>query len=306
MKTKYYFFIFTLLILFSCGKSGNKKKILAENTGLQNEIILVMEDKYWEGESGQLLRDIFEREISGLPQPEQFFNLVQINNSEFSRFFRTHKNIIFASTELTDSYIKNKWAKAQIVMYLNCSKVDDGFRKSCIKSFNFINRKELENIKYGYNKGHNKKARKHIKDNFGIDLLLPTEYTISNKEDNVFISDFHSFNENQDLLKYILVYDFKPTGFNIQQEVISVTDSILQQYILGSLDGSFVQIDHRMPVSESDGIYRGIWTLKNGFMGGPFVLKTQYIDDRIIISLGLVFYPNEKKRNHVRIFEAIL
>jgi hypothetical protein len=61
-----------------------------------------------------------------------------------------------------------------------------------------------------------------------------------------------------------------------------------------------------MSVVESDGIYRGIWTLKNGFMGGPFVLKTKYIEDKIIISLGLVFYPNESKRKHVRTFEAIL
>ena len=306
MKTKYYLSIFIFLLLFSCGDSTNKKKILSENTGRQDEIILVMDDIFWEGEVGELLRDIFEREISGLPQSEQFFNLVQINPSEFSRFFKTHKNIIFASIDLKDSYTKNKWAKAQIVMYLNCSSVDEGFRKSCNKAFNFINRKELENLKYAYEKGHNLKARKHIQYQFGIDLFLPTEYTISHKEDKVFISDFHSFNENQDLLKYILVYEFQPSGFNIQQEVLSLTDSILKKYILGSIDGSFVQIDHRMSVVESDGIYRGIWTLKNGFMGGPFVLKTKYIEDKIIISLGLVFYPNESKRKHVRTFEAIL
>ena len=107
MKTKDYFSIFIFIFLFSCGDSTNKKKILSENTGRQDEIILVMDDIYWEGEVGELLRDIFEREISGLPQSEQFFNLVQINPSEFSRFFRTHKNIIFASTDLKDSYTKN-------------------------------------------------------------------------------------------------------------------------------------------------------------------------------------------------------
>ena len=34
-------------------------------------------------------------------------------------------------------------------------------------------------------------------------------------------------------------------------------------------------------------------------------MKSRYIEDRIIVSLGLVFYPNEKKR-YVRTFEAIL
>ena len=36
---------------------------------------------------------------------------------------------------------------------------------------------------------------------------------------------------------------------------------------------------------------------------GPFIMKSRYIEDRIIISLGLVFYPNEKKRDYVRTFE---
>ena len=35
----------------------------------------------------------------------------------------------------------------------------------------------------------------------------------------------------------------------------------------------------------------------------PFVLKSRYIEDRFIISLGLIFYPNEKKRDYVRTFE---
>ena len=45
---------------------------------------------------------------------------------------------------------------------------------------------------------------------FGINVFLPTEYYVSLKDKNIFISDFHSFNEKADLLKYILVYDFFP------------------------------------------------------------------------------------------------
>ena len=68
---------------------------------------------------GDILRKTFEFEIDGLPQSEKLFNLVQINPSEFSRFFRTHKNIMFVGRDYKDSYTKNKWAKSQIVMYIN-------------------------------------------------------------------------------------------------------------------------------------------------------------------------------------------
>ena len=104
-----------------------------------------------------------------------------------------------------------------------------------------------------------------------------------------------------------MVYELFPNEVDdIQNQLINFTDSILKENIKGTVDGSFVQIDRRMPLSEIDGTYRGIWTLKNGFMGGPFILKSRYIEDRIIVSLGLVFYPNEKKRDYVRTFEAIL
>ncbi len=298
--------ILSFIVLFSCNNSSQKKRILSENTGKQNEIILVIKDKEWEGSIGKILKNTFEIEIPGLPQSERLFNLVQINPSEFSRFFRTHKNIIFVGGGIKDSYTKNKWAKAQIVMYLDSKSDKSIFEKSCNKALNFLNRKELENIKYTYKSGHNTDARKYVKDNFGIDIFLPTEYTVSLKNEDIFISDFHSFNEKQDLLKYILVYEIHPKQDNIQNEIISITDSVLAAHVKGGVDGTYVQLDNKTPLTESDGLYRGMWTLKNGFMAGPFIMKLRYIDNRIIISLGLVFYPNENKRDYVRTFEAIL
>ena len=306
MKFKY-IFISLVSLIFSCDSETSKRKVLSESTGKQNEIILVIEESDWNGVAGDILRKTFEFEIDGLPQSEKLFNLVKINPSQFSRFFRTHMNIMFVGRDYKDSYTKNKWAKPQIVMYINSNSNESEFETSCVRSFNFLNRKELENIKHSYKRAHNTEARKYIQESFGIDLFLPTEYSVSLKLENLFISDFHSFNEKQDLLKYILVYELFPNNeVDIQNQLINFTDSILKENIKGTVDGSYVQIDRRMPLSEIDGTYRGIWTLKNGFMAGPFILKSRYIEDKIIVSLGLVFYPNEDKRDYVRTFEAIL
>ena len=306
MKVKKLFTFFLLIFLFSCNENSTKK-ILAESTGEQNEIILVIDDNDWQGFIGDTLRKIFQLEIDGLPQAEQFFNLVQINPSEFSRFFKTHKNIMFVGKDYRDSYTMNKWAKNQIIMYLNSTSNEFEFKKSCVKTFNFLYRKELENIRASYKMSHNTEARKHIKETFGINVFLPTEYYVSLKEKNIFISDFHSFNEKQDLLKYILIYDFFPDdNENIQKQIVHKTDSILKQKIKGSIEGTYAQIDKRMSLTEINGLYRGMWTLENGFMAGPFIMKSRYIEDRIVISLGMVFHPNENKREYVRTFEAIL
>ena len=46
--------------------------------------------------------------------------------------------------------------------------------------------------------------------------------------------------------------------------------------------------------------------IRKRFMGGPFLIKPYFMDDKIIVSAGIIFAPNEKKRSHVKILEAIL
>ena len=42
----------------------------------------------------------------------------------------------------------NKWAqKSDGCLYLNSTSNEDEFKKSCVKTFNFLYRKELENIR---------------------------------------------------------------------------------------------------------------------------------------------------------------
>ena len=299
-------YLFFIIFWISCDSQVNQN-ILPNNTGKTNEIIVVVDDYFWEKSQGNIIRDIFSKEIPGLPQSEEFFNLIQINHKEFGRFFRTHQNIIFVNKDAKDSYSKNKWATNQTIIYLNLNQKNTDFKESCVKAFNFINNKEIYTIKNQYKNGHNKSATKHIKQHFDIDIYVPTEYNTSKKEDNLFIADFHSFNEKQDLLKYIIVFQYaKHTNNEDDEEMILKTDSILRQYIQGSVKGSFVQIDKRVQLLKDGDTYRGMWMLKNGFMAGPVVLKKYLKEDRVVISLGLVFHPNEAKRKFVRDFESIL
>ena len=93
---------------------------------------------------------------------------------------------------------------------------------------------------------------------------------------------------------------------DVKEEIIIRTDSILKEHILGSIEGSYVQIDNRLPLVEDNGIYRGLWILKNGFMGGPFLIKTCLIEEKIVVSVGVIFAPQSEKRNYVKQLEAIL
>ena len=297
-----YFYILPFLIFLSC----NSEKILRENTGSDEEIILVIADDLWESEVGNILRETFSKELTGLPQSEKLFKLIQINSSEFTRFFETNKNIIFVSQNLENTFIRDKWSKEQLVFYLNWNGDVKEFKKNCLIAKDEFYKNEINNILANYQSTHNVSASKFIKSEFDLDIYIPTEYDIPKKEISLFIADFHKFSEKEDLIKKIIVFDFTPRSINIQTEIIQKTDSILKVYILGYNENSFVKIDKRIPVEEKDGIYRGLWKLENGFMGGPFLMKVRYKKDKIVISIGIVFAANKNKRNFIKTFESLL
>lgn len=297
-----YFYLLSFVIFLSC----NSEKILRENTGSDEEIILVIADDLWESEVGNILRAIFSKELTGLPQSEKLFKLIQINSSEFTRFFETNKNIIFVAQNLENTFLRNKWSKEQLIFYLSWNGDVKDFKKNCLIAKDEFYKNEINNILANYQSTHNVSASKFIKSEFDLDIYIPTEYGIPKKEISLFIADFHKFSEKEDLIKKIIVFDFTPKSINIQTEIIQKTDSILKVYILGYNENSFVKIDKRIPVEEKDGIYRGLWKLENGFMGGPFLMKVRYKKDKIVISIGFVFAANKNKRNFIKTFEALL
>ena len=94
---KNHLFSYIIIIVFFSCDNNQKTGVKLKNTGSDHEVIIVTDDQIWDGEKGRALKNIFQKEIEGLPQSEQSFNLIQINPSEVNRIFETHKNIIFVS-----------------------------------------------------------------------------------------------------------------------------------------------------------------------------------------------------------------
>ena len=66
-----YLSLLCMVFIFSC----NSEKVLPENTGSDQEIILVIDDNLWESEVGKIIKNSFSKEIKGLPQSEFLFKL---------------------------------------------------------------------------------------------------------------------------------------------------------------------------------------------------------------------------------------
>ena len=92
----------------------------------------------------------------------------------------------------------------------------------------------------------------------------------------------------------------------MQEEILQKTDSIFAQYLIGRKEGSYVKIEPAYPPYYFESTYRGLWKLENGFMGGAFLIKTYFVEDKIGVNVGLVFAPQSRKRKYIKELEAIL
>ena len=109
-----------------------------------------------------------------------------------------------------------------------------------------------------------------------------------------------------DIILFLNEHDVPKNVINLQKEVLQKTDSIFSKYLIGSKEGQYVKIENRFSPIYSDNTYRGLWKLEGGFMGGPFLIKTYFFNKKVVVTVGLIFAPNDRKRNYIRNLEAIL
>ena len=109
-------FIFFFFFFFGC---TNGPKTLPSSTGLNSEVIFVVDDFLWEKSISSLAKNIFGAEIQGVNQKEDLFRIIQVAHAEFKSILKTHKNIIIISPGVERLSQENKWALDQLVVQLN-------------------------------------------------------------------------------------------------------------------------------------------------------------------------------------------
>ncbi len=293
-------FFLSLLILASCTEG---EQTLPGSTGADSEILFIVNDVLWEVGVKETASETFGAPIEGLNANEASFRVVQVNNSEFKSILKTHKNIVLISEGSTQGSQQDKWASGQLVVQLNWEHKEK-LRQEFLRLKSIFEKKELNNIKKSLSLASKKIAEQSINKNFDIDVVIPSEYTTIKDTTTLFWATFNP--QKQEDIKQLLIFSFIPKSTSLQQEVLQQTDSVFNKYLLGGKDNQFVQIETDYPPYYSNDTYRGLWKLKNGFMGGPFLIKTYFIENKVVVAAGLVFAPQTRKRNYVKRLEAIL
>jgi len=317
--------VISLIILIAfggCTQKKVRKNLLPGVSGKAGEVLLVIDKKYWESQTGKAFRNLLLEDVPGLPQKEPLFTLVNIPLKSFSELFRIHRNIIYVqiNKDVKKPDIKveyNKWAKPQIVITMSAPDEKSFlklFDKDNQKVLSLLLKKEQDRLMENYKTYSEHKVIKKLEQRAAVHLTIPKGYTYD-LDTNNFIWISH---ETPDISQGIFVYwyNYKSQSQFTVDSLINRRNDFLKRYVSGPYKGTYMTTEMQVfPMFRSYMLnkkytaeLRGLWRVEGDFMGGPFVSISQ-IDEqrsRIVTVEGYVYAPKYDKREYVRQLEAIL
>ena len=316
------FLLIPFIILLESCKDKDPSSSLPNVTGRAGEVVLVINNEYWDAQIGQEFKKLFIAACPALPQEEPMFDLAQIDHSEFTNIFRTHRNLV--SVKIAKSYKKpqiviqeNIWAKPQMIV--NVVAPDKKGLLELVKKkgdiiVQRILEKEMERYAQGYKKFEEIVIGDRLVEKFGYRLTVPKGYSL-----DVDTTDFVWIESRGvgDLTQGILVYSYPIPEIELSTGLIfAKRNQFTKKFVPGPSRNSYMAVEQNadfvrreIKVNAINVIEtRGLWYVKNDFMGGPFVTFS-VIDkekNRVVNFDGFVYAPRFDKRDYLRQLEAIL
>ncbi len=324
MRKLYYWFaiVIVFVLTYACAQPESRTP---RSVGATSEILVVTQTPdQWEGKEGEAIRAFFAQDQYGLPQSEPLYRIANITISNLSDMFKKHRNILVVEydkklKEPIAEMRTNLWAQPQRVFKITAPDADSWVKafeenkESFLALFNKSERERLMNI---YRPTADYKVINEVEKTFGIKMMIPEGFYVAKNEGNFMWIRKELVDYSQGLIIYTRPYtdtlELSPS------RLIYVRDSLLQKYIPGPVDGSFMSTDKEFVLPQSKTIAsfvadyavetRGMWNVVGDFMAGPFLSYT-VVDEvygRLITVEGYVYAPGKDKRDYLRQLEAIL
>lgn len=312
--------LLTVLLLASC--RGGTETLLPSVSGKAGEVVVAMDRENWEGALGNQARELLAGDCPYLVMQEPMFALVNISPTGFPDMFKIHRNIVFfdINPQLDTTgvfYRYNQWARPQIVVQV-CAYDAEGaselLRQQGSVIVSAIEQAERDRVIGNtmlYEEGDIAKAISEI---FPGTLHFPVGYKLRKATENfIWVA-----NDKQYVYQDVLIYRYpadKEHPFS-SENIIRHRNEIMQENVPGMFENTYMttsdffipQIEYLRYRGRDFVQTRGMWEVKNDYMGGPFVSHSFYSPDGkdIIVVEAFVYAPRYNKRQYLRQVESLL
>ena len=312
-------FFITLLIISMLSCADNDKIIMLQSTGRINHVLVVIKNSDWDGEVGNAIRNIVTTPVEGLPQEENQFSINQVSPKAFNNLFKRTRNILFVGYDSITNFYSNKniYANPQITLTILGKNKEDLINNINSHKDEFISVFKTNDLKLyqrKITKDHHKVKNTDTFNKHGFNLKIPKNYRKVEDTGDFVWYRYVMTKGLLNIVAYVVPYNFKD-DINVS-DILTIRDSIGEKYIPGQFENTYMMTEHlyesvfrEATVSGKKAIEtRGLWIVKNDFMGGPFLNYTfaDRKNHQLIIIEGFSYSPSAKKRDFVFELEAIL
>lgn len=304
------------------GENKSRSKYLPSVTGAPGEVFVITEKAYWEGDIGTELRGTLTADYPFLPQSEPAFSVFNAPHSAFKGSFCLHRNIVVINIgggidSVGVKYQVDVWAHPQIVVTVYAPDSDLALaliRSEKGKIASAIEQKERDRIITNTKKFEDKDIRNAVSSFLGGSPHFTKDFSIKKKTNGFIWISHETTYVNQGTFFFKIPY-IEPDLLTCEWCVEQI-DAVLQANVPGMRDNSYMMTNRYVEPGMQFVMYRndyfveirGLWELKNDYMGGPFVCHIFPDSSKscYIVEYGFVYAPKYEKRNYLRTVESIL
>ncbi len=323
MKKFIVFCLVAALGLLSCAPKSNRDYLPAIS-GPSGDVLVIIGKNIWGSKTGSKLKEVLTSEFPSLPQKEARFTVLNTPHSTFNGTYRFHRNIIICEVRNHEDgmkkgifFEKDKWAKHQAVITIVASSIQETYdiiAENEKKIINFLEEAEIERATRTSMIYANEKLKTELEEKFSYTVSIPKDFSVKMSTDDFMWISYETTYENKGVLIY--TYPIEDINNVDLKYLIKKRDEVLKKNVPGAREDSYmITSDYSevlmTQVTSKSGDYlelRGLWELKNDFMGGPFITNVYIDEERKMATVidGFIYAPRYNKREYVRQMTGIL
>jgi len=314
----------------------------------EGTVLVVMDTVDWNRSVGDSVRKIFTRPVYGLPQPEPYFKLVRIDPGDFGGNFKSYYNIVMvanlSSTRPSAKYMrsllgkenltkarsdkedkspfyvgKDVFLKGQNVVYVlanNEAALKRKLSEQQDKILKYFDRSTAKILRDRiYFESHEKKLSEKVMEQVGLQMRIPEGYVFAKASEdfvwlrvpsevadkNIYVARRKYVNQEQFSDEYLRSWRDSLGANSVKVDGDTAHYMISQSFM--PLRGEVQNIN-----SQYGKLCRGLWQLKDGSLGGPYIsYVTTSKDQQFIYYIeGFVAAPSKAKRKYIRDMRSVI
>ncbi len=331
-----------------CGPDGfsSRAGILPSAFGKANKLTVLADSTWWAAGLGDSVDYTFGAPFLILPRPEPLYDLQHFDFKELEykparKELRTYliisheglrgsrlddmmrkdlgDSLLPANKPYTVKLVQNRWASGQLVFYLygrNPEAIYQAIQERGPAILAKLKTHDLPILEsQAYSAREDAALGNDVQRLTGASIRIPGEYVTALEQDNTLWL-------RKDAGEMIIGLLFKKIPY-VDQDQFSregfraLHDEMTRMVTSNATQETYMRVDDReLPLFFSaqtlDGQYamevRGIWSMKNDFMGGPFISYVVQSPDKksLIIATGFIYGPGKSKREWMQQLETVL